>query len=229
LTIALNQTRRPAALDNAALQCKVYGMETNWAVENLQTIRTLMERSAVYRRALAPIMLFAGAVGTAAAAVGLLFHLDSVGQFIGLWFGTAACVIAGVLLIVRRQALKDNEAFWTPPTRRVTQALLPPLTAGMLLGAICLLGVFPPEFLNLLSILWAVLYGCALHAAGFFVPRGIKLLGWIFISGAFTALFVELTMDLTSYYHWFMGFFFGLLHLVYGAYLYLSERGKNAA
>ena len=36
------------------------GMETNWAAEQLQTIRTLMERSAVYRRALAPIMLFAG-------------------------------------------------------------------------------------------------------------------------------------------------------------------------
>ena len=38
-------------------------MESNWAEENLQTIRTLMERSAVYRRALAPIMLFAGALG----------------------------------------------------------------------------------------------------------------------------------------------------------------------
>ena len=38
-------------------------MKPKWAEENLQTIRTLMERSAVYRRALAPIMLFAGALG----------------------------------------------------------------------------------------------------------------------------------------------------------------------
>jgi hypothetical protein len=29
------------------------GMESNWAVEHLQTIRTLMERTALYRRALA--------------------------------------------------------------------------------------------------------------------------------------------------------------------------------
>jgi hypothetical protein len=26
-----------------------------------------------------------------------------------------------------------------------------------------------------------------------------------------------------------MGFFFGVLHLAYGAYLYLTEKGKNAA
>ena len=38
-------------------------METNWAAEHLQVIRTLMERSAVYRRALAPIMTFNGAIG----------------------------------------------------------------------------------------------------------------------------------------------------------------------
>jgi hypothetical protein len=29
--------------------------------------------------------------------------------------------------------------------------------------------------------------------------------------------------------HWLMGFFFGVLHLAYGAYLYLTEKGKNAA
>ena len=52
--------------------CKVIGMETNWAEENLKTIRTLMERSAIYRRALAPIMIFAGVVGVIAAVAGLL-------------------------------------------------------------------------------------------------------------------------------------------------------------
>src|SRR6266446_9747026 len=40
-------------------------MESNWAAEHLQVIRTLMERSAVYRRALAPIMIFNGIVGVA--------------------------------------------------------------------------------------------------------------------------------------------------------------------
>jgi hypothetical protein len=46
-------------------------MESNWAAEQLQTIRTLMERSAVYRRALAPIMLFAGLTGLVTMGLGL--------------------------------------------------------------------------------------------------------------------------------------------------------------
>ena len=44
-------------------------METNWAAEHLQVIRTLMERSALYRRALAPVMLVSGVLGTGAAVV----------------------------------------------------------------------------------------------------------------------------------------------------------------
>ncbi len=45
-------------------------MESDWAAEHLQVIRTLMERSAVYRRALAPVMTAAGVLGTLAAGGG---------------------------------------------------------------------------------------------------------------------------------------------------------------
>ena len=82
-------------------------METNQAAEHLQVIRTLMERSALYRRALAPMMLFAGTLGVVAAAIGLLFHVESTRAFGMLWLATAAIVIAGAFLIVRRQAIKD--------------------------------------------------------------------------------------------------------------------------
>ena len=54
--------------------------------------------------------------------------------FGALWLGTAAFVVAGAFLIARRQAIKDHEPFWSPPTRRVAQALLPPLLAGMCFG-----------------------------------------------------------------------------------------------
>jgi len=204
-------------------------MESNWAVEHLQTIRTLMERSAVYRRALAPIMLFAGFTGVFAAAIGLALHLDSPRAFGGFWLGTALVAVAGALLIARRQALRDHESFWSPPTRRVTQALLPPLTAGMCLGFVF---VFV-ELANVvvLTFIWLLFYGCALHAAGFFMPRGVKLFGWIYIGLACGSLFflgmVRPEVELNA--HWLMGFFFGVLHLAYGAYLYLTEKRKNAA
>ena len=204
-------------------------MESNWAAEHLQTIRTLMERSAIYRRALAPIMLFVGLAGVLAAAVGLIFHLDSPRAFGGFWLGTALVAVAGAFLIARRQALKDHEPFWSPPTRRVTQALLPPLTAGMCLGFVF---VFV-ELANVvvLTFIWLLFYGCALHAAGFFMPRGVKLFGWIYIGLACGSLFflgiAQPDVELNA--HWLMGFFFGVLHLAYGAYLYLTEKGKNAA
>ena len=209
-------------------------METNWAAEQLQTIRTLMERSAVYRRALAPIMLFAGTVGVMAAGLGLLFHLDSMRVFCAFWLGIAAIAVAGAFLIARQQAMKDKEAFWSPPTKRVAQTMWPLLLAGALLGGIPIVvggGQAPSDLDSLTAIIWILFYGCALHAAGFFMPRGIRLFGLLFIAcacGLFYAVFANWISDRINA-HWLMGFFFGGLHLTYGAYLYLTEKGKNAA
>ena len=221
-----------------ALWCEVIGMDTNWAEENLKTIRTLMERSAIYRRALAPIMLFAGTMGVLTAAIGIWFQQDSTQAFGTLWLGTAAIVVAGAFLTARRQAIKDKEHFWSPPTRRVGQALLPALSSGMFLG-----GVF--TFVGLtnaitLTFIWLFFYGCALHSAGFFMMRGMKCFGWIFIGLAAVTALVLCLLNVTRPLavppsniaitaHWLMGFFFGVLHLAYGAYLYWTEKRKNAA
>ncbi len=204
-------------------------MENNdWAVENLQTIRTLMERSALYRRALAPIMLLAGILGVISAAIGIHFRLNTVVGFTGLWLMTAALVVAGAFYIARKQAVKDNELFWSPPTKRVAQALLPPLLAGLLLGILFGLGskVRLIDFIALLPFLWSFLYGCALHAAGFFMPRGVRWFGWLYIISASIGLYyvmlVRPIFDVNG--HWLMGIFFGGLHLAYGGYLYLTEK-----
>ncbi len=201
-------------------------MNPNWAEENLQTIRTLMERSAVYRRALAPIMLLAGALGVMAAVTGVVCHLDSAMAFGALWYGTAVAAVTGAFLIARRQALKDHEPFWSPPTRRVTQALVPPLAVGFLMG-LSPLGLGGPNLAA--AILWILFYGCALHAAGFFMPRGIKYFGWLFIlsGGVLFWVFCASLIRFPFAAHGLMGFFFGGLHLLYGGYLHLTEKRKN--
>jgi len=204
-------------------------MNPNWAEENLQTIRTLMERSALYRRALAPIMLFAGTLGIIAAAIGLLFHFDTMRSFGALWLGTAMIVVIGAFLIARRQAVQDKEPFWSPPTRRIGQAMLPPLFAGMFLGFIfAFVGITNPSFV---TFLWLLFYGCALHSSGFFMPRGMRCFGWIFIGFACVILcilaFLSPNIDFSA--HWPMGFFFGVLHLAYGAYLSLTEKKNPVA
>ena len=207
-------------------------MNPSLAEENLQTIRTLMERSALYRRALAPIMISAGVLGLLATGTGLYFHVESPKAFVGLWFGAAGVAVVAALLLARRQAFKEQEAFWSPPTRRVGQALLPPLLCGMFIGILCAM-VDGNWSLNFpLAMAWLLFYGCALHSAGFFMARGIKWLGWIFIIGAISLII------LLFFANWSgrpqaatltMGFFFGVLHLAYGAYLYLTEKRKNAA
>jgi hypothetical protein len=211
-------------------------MEPNWATEHLQVIRTLMERSAVYRRALAPIMIFNGVVGLVAAALGWALQIGSPRSFILFWAGVGVVAVAGSLVLVRRQALKESEPFWSPPTRRVSQALLPPLIAGLLISGVVLLdanlaapGAGSARVLLWLPLSWVVLYGCAFHAAGFFMPRGMKLFGWTFVLGGCAVLAASAPEGAHSpaCAHGVMGSFFGGLHLAYGVYLYFTEPRKN--
>ena len=96
-------------------------MESDWATEHLQVIRTLMERSAVYRRALAPVMIYNGLLGIAGGVIGWACGLSSPQAFVGFWTAVAVLGLSGSFLLVRRQALKADEPFWSPPTRRVAQ------------------------------------------------------------------------------------------------------------
>jgi len=196
-----------------------------------------MERSAIYRRALAPMMLFAGGLGTGAAAVGWFARIESPRAFVGFWLAVAVLTIAGCFLLLRREALRDAEPLWSPPTRRVLQALLPALAAGLVSSAIALfkVGTAGEGTANLVGLFflpvgWIVFYGCAVHSAGFFMPRGIKLFGWVFILGG-CGLFALGGPDMPRplFAHGVMGFFFGVLHLAYGAYLFCTEKKKNEA
>ena len=203
-------------------------MDTKWAVDNLQTIRTLMERSALYRRALAPIMILAGAFGIAGGLTGWLWRIESNRGFVWLWLGVAIISLAGSLLLVRRQALKDSEPFWSPPTRRVSQALLPAFSVGLVIAVAIIVfsansGSRDVQFL--LVVFWSWFYGCAVHAAGFFMPRGVRWLGWIFIVTG-TVLLTRLSLGEPRHVlpNLVMGGIFGGFHLAYGIYLHFTEQ-----
>ena len=207
-------------------------MEHYAAAEHLEVIRTLMERSALYRRTLAPIMLYVGSVGTLAGAGGLTLGVDSLPAFGAWWLAAAALALAGAFAIARRQALRDGEPFWSPPTLRVTQAMVPPLAAGFILSLVTVLATAPGEWRWLFVIANALFYGCAVHAAGFFMPRGMKLFGWIIIGITGVTLLVQAWAAATPgarFDHAFMGALFGLLHLAYGIYLYVTEPREQSA
>jgi hypothetical protein len=208
-------------------------MNSDWAAENLQTIRTLMERSALYRRALAPTTLIAGAMGTLGAVAGWRWATESAVQFCVHWLVVAAVTLVACLLVTRRQALLAGEQFWSPPTRRVAQAMLPMLVFGLALGIGMILADADDDYLLLVVLVWIGIYGGALHAAGFFMPRGIRLFGWCLIAGAGTTLIgiVLVQPDDTGprLANTVMGVAFGLMHLGYGGYLLATEKRRSVA
>jgi hypothetical protein len=204
-------------------------MEPNWAAENLQVIRTLMERAALYRRALAPVMLLTGTVGVIAAAAGLELSISTPRGFAGFWLAVSVTPVIGALWIVRRQALRDGEPLWSPPARRVAQAVAPGFVVGLVLG-LAQLQLRIGGHATLLPALWAICYGGALHAAGFFTPRGLRWFGWIVLLTGLGALLVPVSNPAQwPAAHLAMGLCFGVLHLLYGAYLYATEHRKHVA
>jgi hypothetical protein len=221
-------------------------MDPKWAADNLQTIRTLMERSAVYRRALAPVMIFIGVIGLAGSAAGWRGGFETPQAFVFFWFAIAGGVLIGSFLLIRLQALRDNEPFWSPPTRRMAQAITPPLVAGFVSGLVVVLAnrlapdpanwpvgqMSAAQQTHLLPVVWGILYGCALYSAGFFMPRGMKVFGFAIVLISLLALAPGPQNSAPANIpagHALMGFIFGICHLAYGAYLYLTEKGKNAA
>jgi hypothetical protein len=191
-----------------------------------------MERSALYRRTLAPIMLYVGSVGTLASTGGLALGIESRSAFGTWWLAAALVALAGAFAIARRQALADGEPFWSPPTLRVTQAMVPPLAAGLILSLATVLATGSGEWRSLFVIPNAFFYGCAVHAAGFFMPRGMKAFGWLIIGVTGVALLAVAWVVPTPSArldHAFMGALFGALHLAYGVYLYVTEPRKRPA
>ena len=214
-------------------------MQSNWAEDNLETIRTIMERAALYRRTLAPTMLATGGIGLLAAVVGRGAEVHSPLGFLGVWIVAALAAATASFFIMRRQAVRAREPFFTTPTRRVIGAMHPPLTAGALL-TIPALFLFATQlhhpfnhfFLPGLVCVWLTFYGCGLNAAGQYSSRGVRLLGWAFIgAGAVMAMLRALNFlvfrlgspDWWQDPHALMGLTFGGLHLTASVYLYYTE------
>ena len=225
---ALRRTVHEKGLAKFGFAMQSQGMESNWASENLQVIRTLMERSALYRRTLAPIMIGAGVIGLAGATLPCFVEISTPTGFSRYWMGLSLAGLATAFLLVRRQALKESEPFWSPPTRRVMSAMGPPFFAGLAGGSVWAMGgsVAP---VSALVVIWMICYGCGLHAAGFFMARGIRWLGWMFVFGGGAYLcgtIWEPGWRSTESGHYAMGLGFGLLQLAYGIYLHFTEKKR---
>lgn len=189
-----------------------------------------MERTAVYRRALASTTLLVGIMGVTASIAATILKMDSPHSFVSFWMGVASVTLVLAFAIVRRQSIQDAEPFWSPPTKRVTQAAAPAILVGVAVGVAALLSPANDPLTAWRTVpLWMALYGCALHSSGFFMPRGIKLFGLLFT--LFGVLLMIVINELQThgmlpglaYAHGVMGAAFGGFHIAYGAYIRTTE------
>ena len=207
-------------------------MSEDWAEENLKTIRTLMERASQYRLALAPISIIVGILGIVAATVTGLLGWSGSGQFAGYWMGVAVIVGGITLILIRRQAMGGGEELISAPAKRVAQSMAPLFVAGLGFGVLELCLPIAERDSIRLAGLWMISYGGGIHAAGFFMRRGLKLLGCLFIVLGFICVagngLANVPLQYDSMAHWVMGGVFGLGNLLYGIYLKVTAEPLDA-
>ena len=222
-------------------------MNVNMAEEKHETMRAMMERTALYRGTLAPIMIYLGTIAIISAVVAEVGFFngnkpirapESIALF---WLCVGGVALLGALVLARHKAIGVSEPFWSAPTSIVVQSIVPLLLVGFALG---LVEVFWPldadnpllasasqhGAIRLIS-LWLMCYGCALILIGSLVGCGFKLFGWCFLVSGIALYFImnvsalakELPGSPDRYASLLMGLFFGCGHLACGVYLYFTE------
>lgn len=199
-------------------------------LNNLQEIRSLMERSSSF-------ISLSGLSGIIAGIMGLFmaYMLNArLGEFLSystivratpqqrneqIIFTLILSVIvlfvtfASTIFFTSRKAKKNGLAVWGVPAKNLLINLFIPLIAG---GLFCLfLLIHYYDFVVLPSML--VFYGFALLNAGKFTLKEIQ---WLGISEIFLGLLALLLLD---YAIVFWGAGFGLLNIIYGTVMYFRH------
>ena len=72
--------------------------------------------------------------GIAAGVFGTARGFETARPFAAYWAAIAMVCMVEAFLLIRRQAIREVEPFWTPPTRRIAQAVAPAFFAGLVMG-----------------------------------------------------------------------------------------------
>jgi len=175
------------------------------ALDNLQFIRSTMERAGSFTAVPGWGMVVVGC--TALAATWLAVRQSRDTDWLAVWLGEAVLgvVVGGAAMVQKARAA--NDPLLSGPGRRFGLSFLPPLVVGALLTiALHRAGLF-----SMMPGAWLLLYGTAVATAGAFSVRVVPIMGACFMVLGTVALFAP-----TSLWPWFMAAGFGGLNVVFG-------------
>lgn len=202
------------------------------ASEHLRTIRNLMERATVYRAISGPAALVGGTLTMIVGVV--LLSMETTWkpgnlQFAGIWFAVLAVVTAVNFYLLARGARDRGEPFVSAGMKHALLAISPALLAG---GVLSLMVATNGEKAATgckaqMTALWTMCYGLSMLAAGSFAPKSMRILGAAFFVLGLALFQPALTASSAQDYGLALRSMiacFGLLHLLYGAWVLLSSK-----
>jgi hypothetical protein len=209
--------------------------EFDAAGEHLRVIRSLMERSTLYRSISAPTALIGGLLSLGGFATAYYAKHDrhqvlTARQFLVVWLVILVLTALSNVIFLWRGAAMRRESFFSAGMKCALSSLAPAfLTAGVL--------TFVIHRPIQLCILWIVLYGLGLLDTQHFAPRSLVLLGAAFFAwgcvlmAAWKHIFLThgQTEPSTLVVSGIMAGTFGGVHLAYAAAVWaLGEERRDA-
>ena len=139
-----------------------------------------------------------------------------------MWFAVAATSVAVNVFFTARQAARHGIAV-NPRPARVAMFSLTPCVVVALVLTFQFLVLGQPHDIRYIAPVWILLYGTGIYTAGLFSIRAPRLLGLAFLLTGIVALLGFPDYGVAS-----VAVSFGLLHVVFGAYV-LTKQRQDAA
>lgn len=200
-------------------------MENKEALNTLNEIKDLMERSSRFKAVSGWSIVLIGIMASLASAIIYYFFNDMIlntPQKLRIALVVAVCLFVvsflTVLLMSRRKALKNGVGFkWDATVRRLVLNFALPLIAG---GVFCIALVMHGYY-GLTSSVMLIFYSMALLCSQKYTYSSIRFLGYAeLLLGLIDCFVVDYALLL-----WFVGF--GILHIVYGIVFILRHKGEK--
>ena len=182
------------------------------ALDNLQFIRSTMERAGSFTSVPGWGMVVLGVTALAAAGyAGALPVAPTYGTAQSRWLWTwmfEAVLGAGIgVAALLYKALRAGDAIVHGPARRFGLSVLPPFIVAALLT----LALWNAKQLAFLPALWLLCYGAGVVTGGAFSLRIVPVMGICFMVLGTLALFTPV-----SWQAWLLAAGFGALHILFG-------------
>ncbi len=202
-------------------------MEENNYLKDISEIKDLMSRSSRFISLSGLSGIFAGLYAISGALLSYFFIFPKPGEVLTLnsWnFKMLLILLASVallsivtaFLLTSQKAKKNKEKIWNTTTQRLLINFLIPLITG----GIYIIIKLNSQHYGLTASLMLIFYGLALVNASKFTIGNVKYLGYAeIIIGLICAAIPGF-----GFWFWIIGF--GVLHIIYGSFMYFQEK-KN--